>query len=123
MIEEISRMPPGTIGLRTSGRVDASDFKAVVEPMLRATIERGEPIKLLYEMRADTDYTAGAVMQDLKADAVLGVGHRSAWRKTAMVSDADWVPRVARAFGWMMPGELRTFAAKDIDAAKSWLTS
>ena len=123
MIEEISGMPAGTIGLRASGKVSADDYRTVLGPVLRDVVERGEPIKLMYVMADDTDYSAGAAMQDLKTGATLGVPHLSAWRRTALVSNADWVKRVAHAFGWMMPGDFRTFAADDIDAAKSWLTS
>ncbi|HZM81526.1 MAG TPA: STAS/SEC14 domain-containing protein [Candidatus Limnocylindrales bacterium] len=123
MIEEISGMPAGTIGLRASGKVSADDYKTVLEPVLRAVVERGEPIKLMYVLADDTDYSAGAAVQDMKTGATLGVPHLSAWRKTALVSDADWVDRVAHAFGWMMPGAFHTFATADMDAAKSWLVS
>lgn len=123
MIEEISGMPAGTIGLRASGKVSASDYKTVLEPVLRSAVERGEPIKLLYVMADDTDYSPGAAMQDMKTGAALGVPHLSAWRKTALVSDAEWVKRVTHAFGWMMPGDLKTFPSADLDDAKSWLVS
>jgi hypothetical protein len=123
MIEEISGMPAGTIGLRASGKVSADDHKTVLEPVLKAVVERGEAIKLMYVMAHDTDYSAGAAAQDRKTGATLGVPHLSAWRKTALVSDADWVNRVAHAFGWMMPGTFRTFASTEIDAARSWLAS
>jgi len=123
MIEEISGMPAGTIGLRASGKVCAGDCRIVLDPVLSDAVERGEPIKLMYVMAEDTDYSAGAAMQDMKTGATLAVPHLSAWRKTALVSDAEWVKRAAYAFGWMMPGDFRTFAASDIDSAKSWLTS
>lgn len=121
MIEEISGMPAGTIGLRASGKVSADDYRTVLEPVLKDAIGRGEPIKLMYVMASDTDYSAGAAAQDMKTGATLGVPHLSAWRKTALVSDADWVKPVAHAFGWMMPGDFRTFAATEVDAARSWL--
>jgi hypothetical protein len=123
MIEAVSGMPEGTIGLRAGGRVDAEDYTKVLEPALRAAVERGEPINLLYVLDDDTDYTAGAAMQDMKTGVTLGVPHLSAFRKTALVSDADWVQRLSQAFGWMMPGELRTFGKADLAAAKSWLAS
>jgi hypothetical protein len=123
MIEEISGLPAGTIGLRASGKVSASDYKTVLEPVLRSAVERGEPIKLLYVMAEDTDYSPGAAVRDMKTGATLGVPQLSAWRKTALVSDAEWVKPVTHAFGWMMPGDFRAFPASEIDAAKSWLAS
>lgn len=116
-------MPAGTIGLRSVGSVSADDFHTVVEPVLQSAVERGEPIKLLYVMSDDTDYTAGAALQDMKIGTMLGVPHLSAWRKTALVSDTDGVMRITNAVGWLMPGELRTFSSKDVDKAKSWLAS
>ena len=53
-------------------------------------------------------------------DAKLGIGELKAWEKVAVVADNDWVHHMVKAFGWMIPGEVRVFALDNLDAAKSW---
>jgi hypothetical protein len=123
MIETISPMPEGTIGFRASGRVSAEDYRNVLEPALRDAVGRQQPIKLLYQLADDVDYTSGAALQDLRTGAEIGLAHLSSWQRTAVVSDAQWVERMVRGLGWMMPGEVRSFQANQIEDAKTWLAS
>jgi hypothetical protein len=44
-------------------------------------------------------------------------------RSLAIVSDADWLENAVKAFGWMMPGEVKVFEPDDVDDAKAWLVS
>jgi len=39
----------------------------------------------------------------------------------AIVSDADWLENGIKAFGWLMPGEVKVFETDDLDDAKEWL--
>jgi hypothetical protein len=122
MITTLSPMPEGTLGFRASGRITAEDYTTVLEPALRSTVEAGQPIRLLFQLADDVDYSTGAAWQDLKTGATLGLPHLSAWERTAIVSDADWVQRMSQALGWMMPGELRSYPSAEIEDAKAWLT-
>ncbi len=121
MITTLSPMPAGTLGFRASGRITAEDYTEVLEPALRAAVDAGRPIRLLFELDDDADYSTGAAWQDLKTGATLGLPHLSAWERTAIVSDADWVERTSQMLGWMMPGELRSYPTAAIEDAKSWL--
>ena len=114
-------MPEGTIGFRASGRVTAEDYTEVLEPALRNAVDAERPIRLLFQLADDADYSSGAALQDLKTGATLGLPHLSAWERTALVSDADWVGRMVQAFGWMMPGRIKVFESDDVDDAKEWL--
>jgi hypothetical protein len=122
MITTLSPMPEGTLGFRASGRITAEDYTTVLEPALRSAVEAGQPIRLLFQLADDVDYSTGAAWQDLKTGATLGLPHLSAWERTAIVSDADWVQRMSQALGWMMPGELRSYPSAEIEDAKAWLT-
>jgi hypothetical protein len=122
MITTLSPMPEGTLGFRASGRITAEDYTTVLEPALRSTVEAGQPIRLLFQLADDVDYSTRAAWQDLKTGATLGLPHLSAWERTAIVSDADWVQRMSQALGWMMPGELRSYPSAEIEDAKAWLT-
>ncbi len=120
MIERIEGMPAGTVGFRASGEVSADDYREVLEPALREAVEAGE-VRMLYLLPSDVKMDAGAMLQDAKTGIDLGIGHHSAWRRTAVVTDLDWVRRALRAFGWMAPGEVKAFAEGDLEAARAWV--
>jgi SpoIIAA-like len=121
MIERIADMPSGTIGFRASGAVTADDYRSVLEPDLQQAAEAGE-IRLLYMIDGDVDMTMGAVAQDAKTGLGTAIGHHSAWKRMAVVTDVEWVDRAMRAFGWMVPGEFRTFLTSDLEDAKRWVS-
>ena len=61
-------------------------------------------------------YTAGASWEDAK----LGVGHLSKWTRLAVVTNHDWLRRAVGMFGWMVPGEVKTFPLDEEANAISW---
>jgi hypothetical protein len=42
------------------------------------------------------------------------------WKRIALVTDIDWMIRMAAMFGWMTPGELKRFPLAERDAAIAW---
>jgi hypothetical protein len=117
MIKVIDDMPPGTLGLEAVGKVTDDDYRDVLVPAVTAAAEQGD-VRLLYVLGKDFDsYTAGAMWADTK----LVTQHRKAWKRVAIVSDADWLENSVKAFGWMMPGEVKVFETDEIRDAKVWL--
>jgi SpoIIAA-like len=51
----------------------------------------------------------------------VGLKHRDAWERMALVTDKDWVRHGVSAFGWLSPGELRLFEPGDEEQATAWL--
>jgi hypothetical protein len=121
MIEAIADMPPGTYGFRASGDVTAQDYRDVVLPRLRAVLDAGERLRVLVAVGTFHE-GSDAVWEALKLDVELGVRHRQAWEREAVVSDIGWVRRATELFSWMMPGEIRAFPEDDLETAKAWLT-
>ncbi|MEZ5122960.1 MAG: STAS/SEC14 domain-containing protein [Solirubrobacterales bacterium] len=122
MIERIENMPPGTIGLRASGKITRDDYRTVLEPALRDAVEAGE-VRLLYVVEGDFEMRPGAVFEDAMTGARLGIAHHSAWKRMALVTDSDWVRRAVHAFAWMTPGEIRIWGLNGIDEAREWLAA
>ena len=117
MIKVIENMPVGTIGLEAVGKVAEDDYRDVLVPAVSAALERGD-VRLLYVLGKDFDsYSAGALWADTKMVA----GNRKAWKKVAIVSDADWLENSIKAFGWLMPGEVKIFETDEVHDAKEWL--
>jgi hypothetical protein len=44
-----------------------------------------------------------------------------AWKRTAVVTDVDWIRKAMKAFGFMAPGEVRVFEPAELGAAKVWV--
>ena len=63
-------------------------------------------------------FTAGAMWQDTK----VGLSHWTSFEKIAVVSDQKWVRRSMKAFGWMMPGEVKLYDGDQLDEAKAWVS-
>jgi hypothetical protein len=112
-------MPAGTLGFEASGTVTAEDYETVLVPALAAAADAG-PIRLLYLLGDDLEsYSAGALWSDTR----LWADHRGSWERVAVVTDVDWVEKAVKAFGWMMPGEVRVFDDDEVDEAKLWLVT
>ena len=117
MIKIIENMPPGTIGLEAVGKVTDDDYRDVLVPAVSTALERND-VRLLYVLGEDFDsYSPGAVWADTK----LWAGHLKGWKKVAIVSDADWLENSVKAFGWLMPGEVKVFETDEFRDAKAWL--
>jgi len=116
LIKVIENMPAGTTGLAASGKVTEDDYRDVLVPAVNAAMERGQ-VRLLYVLDDEFEYSAGAVLADTK----MWFKHLKGWERVAIVSDADWLENAIKAFGWMMPGEVKVFEPDDVRDAKAWL--
>ena len=47
----------------------------------------------------------GAWFEDIKTGLGLGIGHHSAWKRSAIVTDVEWVGKAFNLFAWMTPKE------------------
>jgi hypothetical protein len=116
MITVIEGMPAGTLGFRASGKVTDEDYESVLVPAVEAALDAGR-VRLLYVLADETSYSPGAMWSDTR----LWARNLRAWERVAVVSDADWLENAVKAFGWMMPGEVRVFDDDDEDEARAWL--
>jgi hypothetical protein len=123
MVERVADMPEGTLGFRASGPLTADDYRDVLVPPLREAIDRGEKIRLLFEIDEGFKETPGGLWEDMKAGLSLGAGHLSAWERTALVTDERWAREAVKLLGWLSPGELRVFALSERDDAARWLAA
>jgi hypothetical protein len=120
MVERIEEMPAGTIGFKVVEELTGDDYRERIEPALREAVEAGE-VRLLFEIDAGFGMDAGAVMEDAKTGLKLGLGHLRSWKRTAVVTDVDWIRKALKAFGFMTPGEVRIFEPAELGAAKVWV--
>ena len=122
MVERIDGLPEGVLGFRLTGKLSRDEYHELMKPIL-AALERGEKLKLLVELPDEfAGLDLGALWEDMKAAGSVGLKHRSAWQRFALVTDKDWVRHGVSAFGWVSPGELRVFEPGEREQAVAWVS-
>jgi SpoIIAA-like len=122
MIEQIEDMPTGTIGFRASGKFTREDYRNVLEPVLHEAAESGE-IRMLFTLTDFDGLEAAAWFDDIKTGLGLGIGHHSAWKRSAIVTNVDWIAKAYKMFAWMTPGEVKVYGLDQLDDAKKWVVA
>jgi len=121
VVEQLSDLPDGVLGFRASGKITREEYDEMMKPIY-AALERGEKLNIYFELAEDFHgLDGGALWEDLKAAASVGLKHRSSWQKTALITDKDWIRRGASLFGPVAPGELRLFEPDETAEARAWI--
>jgi hypothetical protein len=115
MIKELEDLPAGVIGFEVTDKVRAEDYRDVVLPALERAAASGE-VRFVVVIPDFHGMSGGAVWQDLR----VGVEHLRAWKRIALVTDIEWMSYLTMLFGWMTPGETRTFPLAQRAEAIAW---
>jgi hypothetical protein len=118
MIRPLNELPPGVIGFEVAGKIEPEDYRDVLLPAVERAAQSGE-VRFLIVMPRFEGMSAGAVWQNLK----VGVEHFRAWKRIAVVTDVDWIHHLTSLFGWMTPGEVRTFPLEQRGEAIAWVAT
>jgi hypothetical protein len=118
MITQLDGLPAGVIGFDASGKIVAEDYRDVVLPVLEQAAKTGD-VRFVIVMRDFDGISGGAIRQDLK----LGIEHLRYWKRIALVTDIGWMTHATDLFGWMTPGETRTFPLDQKDQAIQWVAA
>src|SRR6516162_8587713 len=116
MITRLDELPEGVIGFEASGKLAAEDYRDVVLPALEEAAKTGD-IRFLMVMRDFDGISGGALWHDLK----VGVEHFRSWRRIALVTDIGWMTHATDLFGWMTPGQTKTFPLDQQEQAIVWV--
>jgi len=118
MLRLLEGLPANVVGIEAVGKVEADNYRTVLDPAVAKAAEGGSKVRLLYLLGAAFEgYSAGAAWQDTK----LGAAHWSSWERVAVVTDHDAVAHAVKAFAWMIPGEVRVYGTGERSAAESWV--
>ena len=112
MIAELDGLPAGVIGFEASGKIAAEDYRDVVLPALERAARSGD-VRFVIVMRDFDGISGGAIWQDLR----VGFEHLRSWKRIALVTDIGWMAHATDLFGWMTPGETKTFPLDQRDQA------
>jgi len=116
MIEEMENLPDGVIGFRADGHITATDYTDVLRPAIDAAIRRDDEVRIVIEFGSWSGMSGGALWEDLK----MGMERFTKWKRIALVTDIDWMRQATNVFGWMTPGDVKTFTLDDRVAAIAW---
>jgi hypothetical protein len=122
MIEAIADMPAGTIGFTASGKLTREDYRSVLEPALRKAAEAGD-IRMVFRVTDFDGLERAAWFEDIKTGLGLGIGHHSAWNRSAIVSDIEWIGKAFQLFAWITPGEVKVYPLDQLEEAKRWVAA
>jgi hypothetical protein len=117
LISQLDGLPTGVIGFEASGKIAAEDYRDVVVPALQQAAMAGD-VRFLIVIRDFDGISGGALWQDLK----MGVEHLRSWKRVALVTDINWMSHLTDLFGWMTPGESKTFPLDRQDQAIQWVS-
>jgi SpoIIAA-like len=119
MLERIAQLPDGVLGFTAKGTVTAADYESALIPAVEDAIARHQRIRLLYHLGEEfTGFEAGALWDDAK----IGLRHRGAWERIAVVTDVRWVRDAVQVLRFVIPGEIRLFHDRELPAAREWLS-
>jgi len=117
MIRILDGFPENVLGVEAVGKVTDEDYETVLAPAVRGKLEAHGKLRFVYVLGDEFDgWTTGAMWEDAK----LGVSGSRAWERIAIVTDKDWLGHMVRAFGWMIPGDVRVFDLRELDVATAW---
>ena len=116
----IDDLPDNVVGVVAVGEVEDDDYEDVLDPAIEAALARHDKIRLLYVLGSEfTGFDADAMWEDTK----LGVKTFNSYERMAIVTDATWVRRSVKAFGWLIPGDVQVFHLDRLADAKAWITA
>jgi hypothetical protein len=120
MIEPIPDLPENVVGFVAKGKLSSDDYDKVLIPAIERALESHEKARLIYVLGGEFDGMAPGAMWD---DTRVGIGTLTKWDKIAVVTDKDWIRHSVDIFGYLMPGEVKSFTTDEEPAARSWVTS
>lgn len=119
MVEKIPNLPDNVLGITAKGAVTASDYESVIVPAVEAMFSRLGKVRFLYHLGEAFSYLEAGAMWD---DAKLGIKHLAGWERVAVVTDVEWIRAAIHIWGLMIPGHVRVYHNRQLDAAVRWIS-
>lgn len=118
MLKLLTGLPDQVLGIEAVGEVTGEDYQSVLVPAIESKVSSHRRMRLLYVLGSDfTGFTGAAAWEDAK----VGMRHFTAFERIAIVTDVDWIERMVKALGFILPGEVSVFSNKDLADARSWI--
>ena len=118
MIQMIPTQADTVLAFSAIGKVTGDDYEKTLIPAVEKALKKHDKLRLLYQLGPEfASYDAEAMWDDTK----VGMEHITHWEKIAVVTDEKWVTRSVKAFGFMIPGEVKVYSNAEFGTAMSWV--
>ena len=121
MLQRLHNMPDGTVGFRIDGDVEDEDYAEILVPALKAAVDSGQGLRALYLIEDLDDVEGNGLWEDTKLGFDVLIEHHGDWKRSAIVTDLDWMARASKLLLWLFPGEARLFRVANLEQAKAWV--
>jgi SpoIIAA-like len=119
VLKLMAGLPANVVAIEAVGKVEADDYRSVLDPALAAATKGGAKVRLLYLLGGQYEgYSTGAMWEDTK----LGMQDFNRFDRIAVVTDHNVMADAIRVFGWLVPGEVRTYTTAQLDDARAWVS-
>ena len=120
MIERLANFPDNVVAIVCKGRVTKADYDSVLVPAVQDAFDKHDKVRIYYEIAPEfAGFEAGAMWEDFK----VGMEHLTAWERVALVTDVEWIKHTMQFFGFMMPGDIKSFPTSQADQARAWIVA
>jgi hypothetical protein len=119
MLERMKGLPENVLGFEAKGEVTGADYESVLIPAVAELLGRQKRIRFLYHLGTDFSGFHAKAMWD---DAKVGLQHITAWERVAVVTDVGWIRAAMKAFGFVMPGQVKVFGNGELEEARQWVS-
>ena len=120
MIRIIDDLPDNVLGFEAVGEVEDDDYEDVLIPAVEGLLQNQDKVRILYVLGEDFEkYEADAMWEDAK----MGMHHLGQWERIAVVTDHKGYQRSIKAFGFLMPGEVKVYPLSELAAARAWIAA
>jgi hypothetical protein len=120
MIEVLQGFPENVIAVACSGHVTKQDYETVLIPRVRQTLAKHQAVRLYYQIGVNfRGIEPGAIWEDFK----VGMEHALRWQRIAVVTDVEWIRHTIRAFGFLIPGDVKIFPVAEQAQAREWIVA
>jgi hypothetical protein len=116
MIEQLSDVPPKTLGFKLSGKLHDEDYKTFVPAVDKAIAEQGQ-VRMLAVFHDFHGWDAQALWDDIKFSTT----HCTKIERIALVGEKAWEKGMAAVCKPFTMAKIQYFDAADIATAKAWL--
>jgi SpoIIAA-like len=118
MIEQLTDLPPGVLGMKVGGKLTERDYRDVITPMVEDAMRESGALRCLVEIDDDfTGLTPSAVDDDVR----LGLHMLGVFDAVAIVTNIAWIRNVKAWAGYFVPFPMRAYALGERAAAAAWL--
>jgi hypothetical protein len=118
MLERVTDIPRGIVGVKAVGKLTRDDYERVLVPLIDRAQREGRRIRFLYQVGPEFEgFTLGAAWEDAK----LGLRPLRTFAACAVLTDRDWVRECVRVASFFLPCPVQAFLDRDREKAIDWL--